>query len=73
MGTDHNISPRLRKQLVLELEVEVEITKILERLPGSVFLRQAMPFDEHVLDTPPKLCTEGALGSRKEPAIQSRW
>jgi hypothetical protein len=38
MGTSHYISPRLRKQLVLELEVGVEVTKILERLLGSILL-----------------------------------
>jgi hypothetical protein len=72
MGAGHNISPCLRKQLVLELEVGVEVTKVLERLPGSVLLGQAMPFDEHVPDIPPKLCTEGALWSWKELAIPCR-
>jgi hypothetical protein len=72
MGADHNISPRPRKQLVLKLEVGVEVTKILERLLGSVLLGQAMPFDEHVPDIPPKLCMEGALQSWKQLAIHCR-
>ena len=70
MDAGNNISPRLRKQFVLELEVGVEVTKILEGLPSRVLLGQAMPFDEHVPDIPSKLCTEGALWSWKQLAIQ---
>ena len=38
MDAGNNISPRLRKQLVLELEVGVEVTKILEGFPSRVLL-----------------------------------
>jgi hypothetical protein len=39
VAADHNISPRMRKQLVLELEVGVEAPKVIERLPCSFLWR----------------------------------
>jgi hypothetical protein len=69
VDTGHNISPRLRKQLVLELEVGVEAFEVIEELPGSFFLGQDMPLDKDLPDAPPELSTEGALGSRKKPSI----
>jgi hypothetical protein len=69
VGTSHNISPRLRKQLVLELEVRVEAFEVIKELPGSFFLEQAMPLDKDLPDALPELSTEGTLGSRKKSTI----
>jgi hypothetical protein len=55
VGTGHNISPRLRKQLVLELKVGVEAFEVIEELPGSFYLGQAMPLDKDLSDAPPEL------------------
>ena len=65
-----NISPRLRKQLVLELKVGVEAFEVVKELPGGFVAGQSTPLDEDVPCTPPELSSEGALRSRKEPTIQ---
>jgi hypothetical protein len=44
----HNISPRLRKQLVLELEFWKLLTELLELLTGGVLQRNAVPLDQQV-------------------------
>jgi len=43
-----NISPRLRKQLVLELEVRKGGAKVVKRLPRSILHRKALPLDQHL-------------------------
>jgi len=43
-----NISLRQHKQLVLELEVGVGGTKVIERLPSSIAVQQATPLVQHV-------------------------
>jgi hypothetical protein len=48
----HNISSRLRKQLVLELEVWISGIELLEQLPSCFFCRQAAPLNEHAPDSP---------------------
>jgi hypothetical protein len=45
LDAHHNISPRLRKQLVLELEVGVVVAELLELLTGSVLLAQTTPLN----------------------------
>jgi hypothetical protein len=47
---DHNISPRLEKQLVLKLELGVEVLELSERLPGSVLSSHALLLNENVLN-----------------------
>jgi hypothetical protein len=69
VGTGHNISPCLRKQLILELEVGVKAFEVVEELPGGFFIGQSMPFGKDLPDAPPELSTEGALKSRKELTI----
>jgi hypothetical protein len=46
---NHNISPRLRKQLVLELEVMLVAMELLELLPSGVLVGQSAPLDADVL------------------------
>jgi hypothetical protein len=48
MDTGHNISPRLRKQLVLELKVGVKPLKILKKLPRCLLWRQTLPLDKNM-------------------------
>jgi len=48
MHAGHNISPRLRKQLVLELKVGVEAFEVVEELPGGFVAGQSTPLDEDV-------------------------
>jgi hypothetical protein len=44
----HNTSPRLRKQLVFELEIGVVTAELVELLLSSVLLWQATPLDADV-------------------------
>jgi hypothetical protein len=60
----HNISSRLRKQLVLELEVWISGFEILEQLPSCFFGRQAAPLNEHPPDSPVLLSLYGSFGVR---------
>jgi hypothetical protein len=46
----HNISPRLRKQLVLELEVGVVAVKLFQLLPCGVLVVQPAPLDAEISD-----------------------
>jgi hypothetical protein len=50
MHAGHNISPRLRKQLVLELKVGEVNTEIFQGLPSSVVVRKPTPLDQHMPD-----------------------
>jgi hypothetical protein len=51
LHTVHNISSRLRKQLVLELEVWISGFELLEQLPSCFFAWQAAPLNEHLPDS----------------------
>jgi hypothetical protein len=44
----HNISPCLRKQLVLELERREEGTELVNGLPSSISFRQRLPLYQHM-------------------------
>ena len=72
MGAGHNISPRLEKQLVLELKVGLDVAEGLEWFPGSFICRQAVPLDEDVPIAPPMLSTKGTLRRWKKTTIQCR-
>jgi hypothetical protein len=48
LDADHNISPCLEKQLVLELELGVEVLELPEQLPGSVLSSHALLLKENV-------------------------
>ena len=56
--TGHNISPRLRKQLVLELKVWIVLTEFLTLLPSSLLLRKACPLNEDEPDATTELCLQ---------------
>jgi hypothetical protein len=60
----HNISSRLRKQLVLELEVGEVLTELVERLPGSVLIWKAAPLDQHTPGTAALLSLEPPFRDR---------
>jgi hypothetical protein len=45
LNSRHNISPRLGKQLILELHIRVENLEVVQELPGGVVLRKALPLD----------------------------
>jgi len=51
LNAGHNISPRLRKQLVLELEVWKMAFELVEGLPRRILLRQATSLDQHAPST----------------------
>ena len=68
----HNISPRLRKQLVLELEVWKMALELIEGLPCRIFIRQATPLDQHAPGTPTKLRPQGPLRRWKDAPIEDR-
>jgi hypothetical protein len=41
----HNISPRLQKQLILELEVRVGVVELVEALLGGIVIRLTTPLN----------------------------
>jgi hypothetical protein len=75
MQTGHNISPRLRKQL-LELDIWKLLTELVELLPCSVFHRKASPLYQDMYQDMPDaaalLRLQHLLGSWQEAAISSR-
>ena len=48
LDAGHNISPRLLKQLVLELEVGVEGAELVDGLPCRILFWKTMPLDQHL-------------------------
>jgi hypothetical protein len=69
----HNISPRLQKQLILELEVGVGVAELVEALLGGVVIRQTAPLDQHLLDPAMLLSLQRALRGRKHAVVQHWW
>ena len=69
LDSGHNISPRLQKQLVLELEVGVVSTKVVEDLPRRVIFRKAIPLDQNTPDPAALLGAQGTLRSRQHPTV----
>ena len=70
--TGHNISPRLDKQLVLELEIWVEALELPKQLPCGFCSSQAVPLDEDVQDNTAMLSTQDACWSRQETTVMCR-
>ena len=73
LSSRHNISPRLGKQLVLELHIRVESLEVVQVLPGGVVLRKALPLDE---DAPHAAAELGAQDLRRgwpQSPILNRW
>jgi hypothetical protein len=68
----HNISSRLRKQLVLELEVWISGFELLEQLPSCFFDRQAAPLNEHPPDSLALLGLYCSFGLRQDTPIMRR-
>ena len=72
MGAGDNISPCLRKQLVLELKVGVSFLELIEALPSGIVFSQAVPLDQHALDTTTTLRLQCAFRSRKDAPVLRR-
>jgi hypothetical protein len=72
VAAGHNISPRLRKQLVLELEVWVVRLELVDCLPRCVVFREAVPLDQHAPNAPALLRLKGALRPREDASIHDR-
>ena len=68
----HNISPGLRKQLVLELELWVRSSEVLTTFPGCFLFWQAAPLDQDAPFTTPLLGLQGALRNLHNVTILSR-
>jgi len=69
LDAGHNISPRLRKQLVLELEVGVEGLELVDELPRRILFRKTSPLDEHLPRAATLMCTKRLGRSWSQPAI----
>jgi hypothetical protein len=67
-----NISPYLHKQLVLELEVGVVSTELVEDLPRRIIFRKAGPLDQNAPNPVALLGTQGALRSQQHPTVKYR-
>jgi hypothetical protein len=72
LDASHNISPRLHKQLVLELEVRKLLVELRERLPSRVVIGKALPLDQQAPLIATLLSLQDALGRRKMPAVEDR-
>jgi hypothetical protein len=68
----HNISPRLRKQLVLELEVGVLSSELRQVLPCRLLPWQPLPLNKDVPLAAPLLSPERDSRCGKEPAVPYR-
>ena len=68
----HNISPGLRKQLVVELELWISGGEVLATLPRRLFFRQAVPLDQEAPLTTTLLGLQDSLRDRPNAAILSR-
>ena len=68
----HNISPGLRKQLVLELELWISGGEVLATFPRRLFFWQAAPLDQEAPCTSPLLGLQNALRDRHNAAILCR-
>ena len=68
----HNISPRLRKQLVLELEVGVGSLELVDAFPGSVLLSQPEPLDQYAPDTSALLRFQRPIRGWQDAAVLRR-
>jgi hypothetical protein len=67
------MSPRLRKQLVLELEVGVVVAKLLQLLPCGILVGQPTPLDADIPDPTPLLGMHSSLRLRKDAAMEKWW
>jgi len=72
LDVGHNISPRLHKQLVLELKVGELLAELWKRLPSGVVVGKVVPLDEQMPLAAPLLSLQDALGSGKMPVIEDR-
>jgi hypothetical protein len=66
----HDISPCLRKQLVLELEVGVLALEIRQGLPCRLLTGQPLPLNKDVPLAAPLLSLESDVWRWKEPAVK---
>jgi len=71
--TDHNISPAVDKQLVLELEVREGLAKLVEGFPCSFIGRQSCPLDENMPIATTELGAQGVVWSLKDTTVAERW
>ena len=67
----HNISPLLGKQLVLELEVEVELDEGLPWLPRRIIWREPLPLHEELPGAMLKTCPAHPSRSEDHPAVMN--
>ena len=79
--TGHNISPRLRKQLVLEPKVWIVLAEFPTLLPSSLLLRKARPLNKDESHATTELCLQhlcrlwknATIGDRRKRRRSRRW
>jgi hypothetical protein len=69
----HNISPRLLKQLVLELKVGVCRSEILQEFPRCIFVPKSMPLDKDLPDIASFVCAENSFERRQYTSVLDQW
>ena len=72
MGAGHNISPRLRKQLVLELKVWIGSLEVVDAFPCSILLSQPEPFNQYTPDTSVLLRPQCSIRGWQNAAVLRR-
>jgi hypothetical protein len=70
---DHNISPSLDKQLVLELEIRVRELEIFNALPRCFGHRQTSSLNQDMPHTAPKAGTQHAFWVEQDTVVTKRW
>ena len=68
----HNISPRLRKQLVLELVIWIVLLELGARLPSGLLLRKTLPLHHQVPDVATQLSAQHLGRTGKQASIGCR-
>jgi hypothetical protein len=69
----HNISPRLLKQLVLELKLGVCQSEILQELQCCIFIPKSVPLDKDLADIASFACVESSFGRQKYTSVLDQW
>ena len=65
----HYTSLPIRKQLVLKLEIWIRLLELLQRLPGGVSIRMALPLNEQIPQCARWSCVQNNSRCRNGPAM----
>ena len=73
LDAGHNMSPRVDKQLVLELDIGVEGFEVVESFPCRSIIRKAAPLDQQLPLAAAQLRAHNLLRGRKQAPLGDWW